>query len=120
MQEWIICLMSDVMVFSGTVRWLSGTVLVLAGIYCRLRYGRTGRSSVIRESKRTVAANAALILTGWGIYLMAGPLWSDTPAVQAGGPADSPFPVSLAATLLVIGVIFSIGILFNRNKPSSC
>lgn len=94
--------------------------MILAGVSCRLWCGKAGKSPAIGKRAQTVGANAALILTGWGIYLVAGPLWSDAPAAQAGEPVGSPFPVSLAATLLVLGVIFSIGILFNRNNPSSC
>lgn len=102
MQEWVSCL------------------LILGGISCRWWYGRAGKSSAARNRAQRIAANAALILTGYGIYLFASPLWSDAPIAEAGGPADQGFPVSLATTLLILGAIFSSGILFNRNKQSSC
>ncbi len=99
--------------------WI-GVVLILGGISCRLWCERAGKSPGTLKKLRVAGANVALILAGCGIYLLAEPLWSDVPAAPAGAPAGSIFPVSLAAALLALGAIFSIGFFFNRNKSSSC
>ena len=102
MQEWVGCL------------------LILGGVTCRWWYGKAGKSAAAPERAEMVGANIALILAGYGIYLLASPLWSDVPIPDAGEATNPAFPVSLTVTLLVLGVIFSLGILFNRNKQSSC
>ncbi|ODS83638.1 MAG: hypothetical protein ABS46_05910 [Cytophagaceae bacterium SCN 52-12] len=99
--------------------WIGG-LLTAGGVACRLWFGKTWEPAASRNRGQAIAANAALILAGCGLYLLAGPLWSDAPVAEAGGETDSSFPVSFAATLLVLGVIFISGILFNRNKQSSC
>lgn len=88
------------------IAWLAGLVFFSIGI--------------ARRAMRPVEANVALVLIACGLYLLSEPLWNSSPAVSPGGQPAPSSSVSPIASLVVLAVIFILGILFNRNKSSSC
>lgn len=93
-----------------------GALLAPAGILCRLWLGKVLKRADSPIWLQTVLANAALIPTGYGLFLLASLFWNGSPTATADMGQNSSLTLSFTLSLLILGISFSSGILFNCNK----